>query len=409
MRTPPPSAEAREPVPPALRLLHVHCRYREAGGEDAVVDAERAALAAAGVDVVAYDAVNPSAAVPATRGMLMSSWNPRSFVDVQRSARRNAIDIAHIHNTWFALSPSIVEALHRSGVPVVMTVHNFRMSCVNGLLFRDGRVCTDCVGRGPWRGVVHRCYRSSSLASAAVAAATSTNRMLGTWTRGVDRFLVLSDLAARVLTASGVPAARVERTANFVEDPGPRTRPAASSRTIAYVGRLSHEKGVDLLLRAWRAWRPGEDWTLVIAGDGPMRADLDALADNRVQFVGRLAREDVSALLLQARALVLPSLVFENQPMAAVEAFAAGLPVLGRGIGGTLEVVRPLGRRWRVDEETVPAWVGAMEVLADDGAVAAAAETARLTHEHTYTPAAAMSRMLQVYDDVGERSQVGAS
>jgi glycosyltransferase involved in cell wall biosynthesis len=396
-------------VPPPLRVLHLHCRYRERGGEDVVVDAERAALTASGADVVAHDAVNPSAAVPAARNLLMASWNPRSYMDVERAVRRHAIDVAHVHNTWFTLSPSVIEGLHRAGVPIVVTVHNFRLSCVNGLLFRDGRACTDCVGRGPWRGVLHRCYRSSALASAAVATATAVNRRLGTWTRGVDRFLVLNGLAADVLTASGVPASRVSRTANFVEDPGPRAHPASASRTIAYVGRLSQEKGVELLLRAWRAWRPAEDWTLVVAGDGPMRPQLDALADARVTFAGRLPRDEVTLLLRRARALVLPSLVFENQPMAAVEAFAAGLPVLGRGIGGTLEVVRPLGERWLVPDDTETAWTQAMDVLADDAAVADAASAARQAYEHSYTPAVAMDRLLRVYEAVRSEAQAGVT
>jgi glycosyltransferase involved in cell wall biosynthesis len=404
-RTSPPKCEAPDTVATTLRLLHVHCRYREVGGEDAVVDAERDALRGAGVHVVPYDAVNPSSALRASGRLALAPWNPASFLDVRRIVDREAVDVAHVHNTWFAASPSIVEALYRAGIPVVMTLHNFRLSCVNGLLFRDGRTCTDCVGRSPWRGVVHRCYRSSALASAAVATTISANRALGTWSRGVTRFLVLNDIAEQVLAATGVPGERVSRTANFVADPGSRQQSPSSSRTIVYVGRLSHEKGIELLLRAWRSWRPSEDWTLLVAGDGPMRRSLGQVADHRVRFVGRLDRSEVTDLLLRARALVLPSLVFENQPMAPLEAFSAGLPVLGRGVGGTLDVVRPLGDDWLVNDATPAAWTGALDVLRDDSAVDAAGAAARQLYDVTYAPEVAVQRLQQMYDDLRIRSK----
>lgn len=380
-----------------MRILHVHCRYREAGGEDAAVDAERRLLRMSGFQVIEHTATNPNTLLASAGRALLSPWNPAAFLELRRLARSSGADVAHVHNTWFSLSPSILEALHGTGIPVVMTLHNFRLACVNGLLYRDGRPCTDCVGRGTWQGVLHRCYRSSALASATVAGATTINRALGTWQRCVDKFLVLNDLAHDVLVRSGIPAAKVARTANFVADPGPREHPPSTSHTIVYVGRLSHEKGIDILLQAWRAWRPPQRWSLVIAGEGPLRARVEALADERVQFLGQVPSDRVAHLLRESRALIIPSLVFEGQPMVALEAFAAGLPVLGRGIGGTLEVLRPLGDAWMVPDATPVAWTRALDRLRDDDATDRAGRMARSTYEQIYSRTAAVHRAHSLY------------
>lgn len=383
-----------------MRVLHVHCRYRDAGGEDAVVDAERALLRAAGIEVVEHTALNPTEASASLARVLAAPWNPATFTELRRTARRSSADLVHVHNTWFSLSPSVLEAFHRTGLPVVMTVHNYRLVCVNGLLYRDGGQCMDCVGRSPWRGVVHRCYRDSRLASAAVATTIAVNRGLRTWARCVDRFLVLNEEVASVLTDSGLPASTVHRTSNFVGDPGPRASDPSVSRTIAFIGRLTPEKGLHVLLDAWRRWRPDAPWSLVVAGDGPARADAELLADDRVDLRGRLTPEEVRALLLDTRALALPSVVRENQPMVALESFAAGTPVLGSGLGGTLEVIRPLGPSWAVTDRTVEGWLAALDVVADDGAVDSAGAVARGEYDLRYSPAAATTRLRGIYDDV---------
>lgn len=387
-----------------MRVLHVHCRYREAGGEDVAVDAERRLLVDQGFDVVPYDAENPDAAVASAAELLFAPWNPATYREFSGLARRVRPDVVHVHNTWYALSPSILEALHRSGSPVVMTVHNYRLSCANCLFFRDGRPCTDCMGKGTWRGVVHRCYRSSALASAMAASTITVNRWLGTWRRCVDRFLVLNGLAHQALVSSGIPAENLQRSANFVVDPGLRPAVPSASSTILNVGRLSHEKGLDMMLEAWRRWRPQEAWSLVVAGDGPLRGELEALADHRVTFLGQVSRDRVHALMHDARALVLPSLVFEGQPMVALEAFAAGLGVLGRDIGGTGEVLRPLGPQWAVSEAEPQAWTDALDVVASDVQVDAAGRASRGAYEERYSTAAAATRLQVLYEQLVARA-----
>ena len=214
---------------------------------------------------------------PTAAAMLASPWNPAAARRLRAAARRARPDVAHVHNTWFALTPSVVAALDGIVVPVVVTLHNYRLLCANASLFRDGRPCQDCVGTHPWHGVQHRCYRGSAVSSTAVAATIAVNRALGTWERHVRLFLALNDFARDRFVAGGLPADRVWVKPNSVGDPGPRAGPPSRSRTVLVAGRLTPEKGVGVLLEAWRRLAPA-DLELVIAGDGPMRAELERAA-----------------------------------------------------------------------------------------------------------------------------------
>ncbi|HKQ01822.1 MAG TPA: glycosyltransferase, partial [Actinomycetes bacterium] len=239
-----------------MRILQVHTRYRYEGGEDAVARAEAALLTQAGHEVVPYVAENPQGPGPTAAAMLASPWNPAAARKLRSAARRARPDVAHVHNTWFALTPSVVAALDGIGVPVVVTLHNYRLLCANASLFRDGRPCEDCVGTHPWHGVQHRCYRGSAVSSTAVAATISLNRALGTWDRHVRLFLALNDFARDRFVTGGLPPDRVWVKPNSVGDPGRRAGPPSASRTVLFAGRLVPEKGVGVLLDAWRRHAP---------------------------------------------------------------------------------------------------------------------------------------------------------
>jgi glycosyltransferase involved in cell wall biosynthesis len=197
----------------------------------------------------------------------MSAWNPLAARDLRKLAERVRPDIAHVHNTWYALSPSVLSALTAAAVPVVMTLHNYRLLCANGYLFRDGHACEDCVGSHPWHGVRHRCYRGSLIASTPAAGTIALHRALGTWSRHVRLFLALSEFARTRFIRGGLPADKVHVKPNFVSDPGPRPSPPSQSRSVLYVGRLETDKGVQTVLDAWDAWDAPE-FELVLVGDG---------------------------------------------------------------------------------------------------------------------------------------------
>jgi glycosyltransferase involved in cell wall biosynthesis len=366
-----------------MRILQVHTRYRYEGGEDAVAHAEAELLTQAGHEVVPYVAENPGRPGPAAASMLASAWNPVAARALRAVARRVRPDLAHVHNTWFALSPSVVASLDGAGVPVVMTLHNYRLLCVNASLFRDGRPCEDCVGTHPWHGVRHRCYRDSVASSSAVAATITLNRLLGTWDRHVRIFLALNDFARERFVAGGLPAERVWVKPNSVADPGRRAGPPSSSRTVLFVGRLVAEKGVGVLLEAWRRLGP-TGLELAVVGDGPMRAELEDRLPPAVRFLGRLEPAAVRRWMLTSRALVFPSWLYEGQPMSVLEAFAAGLPVVASRLGGNVELIGGVGDDWLVPARDPAALAERLAALTDDRVDEAGAR-ARRRYERRFT------------------------
>lgn len=375
----------------SLRILQVHNRYRQAGGEDAVVEAEASLLREAGHEVHQHHAANPSG-LAAAAAFAVAPWNPRSGRQIVSIGEAAEPDVVHIHNTWFSLSPSVARRA-ADIAPVVMTLHNFRLTCANGLLLRDGLPCTRCVDGSAWNGARYRCYRG--LGGSVVAAATvDLHRRLGTWARSVDVFIVLTEFAAGVLEQAGLPADKLVVRPNFTVDPGTRTRPASQSNKVLFVGRLSHEKGITLLLDAWRQAAP-RGLELEVIGDGP-----DSMPPvPGVTFLGRLGRGDVTARMLDARALLFPSVWFEGMPMTVLEAMAAGLPVMASRIGGLPELVGPTGEEWLVDP-SVEAWMAAFSVLEDGAVIDHGSRRARLEYERRFTPAAALESLEAIYGRV---------
>jgi glycosyltransferase involved in cell wall biosynthesis len=380
-----------------VRILQVHTRYREPGGEDVVVKAEGELLRAAGHEVVQWQAQNPQGTSGAVAALAQSPWNFGTARSLERVATRLRPHVAHVHNTWFAMSPSVLPALRRAGVPVVMTLHNYRLLCANGALFRDGRPCEDCIGTHPWHGLRHRCYRDSALQSLPAAGTIAVHSLLGTWRREVSLFLALNEFSRARFVSGGLPPERIHVKPNFVADPGPRTVPNSASPTVLYVGRLVAEKGLGVLLEAWRRAAVGS-LELVIVGDGSMRPALQRLAVPGVRFAGRLPAEEVRRHMLAARALVLPSLSYEGQPMAALEAVAAGLPVLASDIGGMPELLRPLGSCWLVPPGVEEAWAAAFGRLTDARLVEQGGRQARATYEQSFTEPSALDALEAAYE-----------
>jgi glycosyltransferase involved in cell wall biosynthesis len=382
-----------------VRILQVHTRYREPGGEDAVVEAEAALLREAGHEVVQHQVANPQGTLATAAVLSRSPWNAGAATLVQRLAEERRPDVAHVHNTWYALSPAVVRALRRAAVPVVMTLHNYRLVCANALLFRDGRPCEDCVGNHPWHGVVHRCYRGSVLQSVPAAATIALHHRLGTWRHDVDLFLALNEFSRTLLVRGGLPAERIRVKPNFVDDPGARAVRAGSSSVVLCIGRLVAQKGIDLLLEAWRSLGDSR-LELRLVGDGPLRGELERRGVPGVRFAGHLPAAQVREQMLAGRALVFPSRSYEGQPRVILEALAAGLPVLASGLGGMPELLAPLGSAWLAPAGTVAGWTEAMRRLADARLVEQASRDARAQYERSFTRSAGLEALVAAYQDV---------
>lgn len=380
-----------------MRILQVHNRHREAGGEDVAVADQRALLVGAGHRVTTFVVDNPPSAAAAARALAAAPWNGRAARHAAAAVTRDRPDVVHVHNTWFALSPAVVPALAATGVPVVVTWHSFRAVCANALLLRDGRRCDDCVGRAPWPAVVHRCYRGSLALSAVAAAAVALPQRAGTWRDHVARFCVPHPVAAEVLGRGGIPAERIAVVPNFAPDPGPPTRPPSAGDEVVYAGRLSEEKGVDVLVEAWRA-APPPGLALTVCGTGPLEASLRRAAPPGVRLVGHLPRHAVAGLLAGARGVAFLSRAAEVGPLVPLEAAAAGRPlVLGDAVAVAADAVAA-GAGWTAPSGDPAATAEALGRLADPAAADAAGRAARRLYEEGHRPERALEALLAVYE-----------
>src|SRR5712692_7087883 len=318
-----------------MKLLLVHNRYRQSGGEDTVFEFEASLLARRGheVDRVLVSNDDIQSFSEKTRTALSLTWNKAGYALVAGAIERFRPDIVHVHNFFARLSPSVYDAAVEAGIPVVQTLHNFRITCANGLLLRNGAPCELCVTGSPYNAVRFRCYRNSRVGSIAVARMIAAHRRRGTWRKKVARFVALSEFARDRFVAAGLPAERITVKPNGTDDPG--ARPEGPTTAVLYVGRLSEEKGVRTLLEAAR----GASVPIRIVGDGPLRAELEATAPKTVAFLGHLSRDAVLAEMARALCLVVPSIWYENFPMTLVEACAVGLPAIVSRLGALPEIV----------------------------------------------------------------------
>lgn len=323
-----------------LQILVAHNRYLVRGGERQVFEAEVKLLRDQGHTVEIHVEDNERVAeLGQMRTAARSVWSTETYRSIRKRLGDGRIDLVHVHNFFPLISPSIYYAARAEGVPVVQTLHNYRLLCLNALLFRDGMVCEECVGRLPLPGIRYACYRDSRGGSTAVAAMLSTHRAMRTWTRLVHTYIALSDFSRRKLIQGGLPGEKIIVKPNFpAEDPGPGT---GRGQYALYVGRLSSEKGVESLLAAWQL--VGDILPLKIVGDGPLQGEVIAAVESSlaVEYLGRVDNAEVLRLMQDACFLVFPSLCYENFPMTIVEAFAAGLPVLASNLGSAGDLIQP--------------------------------------------------------------------
>ncbi len=322
-----------------MDIVVAHDFYQQRGGEDQCVEDEVRMLRSHGHNVTEYFVHNDSLkGMPPLALAANTIWSKQAFNDLSAIVRDRRPQVVHFHNTLPLISPSAYYAARQHGAAVVQTLHNYRLLCPNGLFFRQGSVCEDCCGKlVSWPAIANKCYRGSRAATATISAMLAIHRFAGTWRNAVDMYITLSEFGRSKLIAGGVPASRVTTKPNFLArdaQPG-----AGRGGYVIYAGRLSSEKGIDLLLDAWGAL--GCEVPLKIIGDGPMAARVkDVCAkEPAIEWLGQLEIEAVYELIADAEALIVPSRCYENFPRVIVEAFGKGTPVIAPDFGPIGEII----------------------------------------------------------------------
>ncbi|WP_433299320.1 glycosyltransferase family 4 protein [Actinoplanes sp. CA-030573] len=386
-----------------MKVVVAHNRYREAipSGENVIVDTEIAQLRAAGVEVLPFlrssDSIGELPAVQKALLPLSPIYGRAAQQDLARLLADERPDVLHLHNPYPLLSPWVIRTAHAHGVPVIQTVHNYRQVCSSGLYFRDGHNCQDCRGKlVGWPAVKHRCYRGSAAQSALMATTLAVHRP--TW-RSVERFIALTDRIAAHLRDYGIPDERIVLKANGLPDPGD---PAPLGEGFLYGARLSPEKGLGLLLDAWRRHPDGSLGPLRIAGDGELRPLAERAAAERsdVTYLGGISRDEMAAARV-ASAVVIASPTWNDVlPTVILEAMAAGRPVLGTDVGGIPYLVGDEAG-WVVPPDAA-SLAAALPVARDEAATRA--KGARTRYLRDFHPDVLTGRLLAVYREISGNS-----
>jgi glycosyltransferase involved in cell wall biosynthesis len=373
------------------RVLVVHNAYQQRGGEDAVVEAEVELLRSKGHSVELYSRHNEE--IPALGKLSVAGqtlWSRKAMLEVGQLIERFRPAVMHVHNTFPLMSPSIYWEGSRQGIPVIQTLHNFRLVCAQGMLLRNGKICEDCLGTLPWRGVLHRCYRQSTTQTAALVSMLALHRGLRTYSRKVARYIALNEFCRDKFIEGGLPADRIEIKPNFVD----LSAPVEGARNGGlFVGRLAPEKGLITLIEALHR-TPG--LTIDVIGNGPLEGEVRACPQMR--WLGWLPAEAVYGHMRKAAYLVMPSLWYENFPRTLVEAFACGLPVVATRVGALAELVEDGRTGILFETASAPDLAEALKRMeSNPGFVRQLGRAALLEYEAKYTPDANYRTLMQIY------------
>ncbi len=389
-----------------MRVLQVHNQYRSGtpSGENRVVDQEGQALAEAGNEVMRFgrnsDEIEHWSRTKRASLPARVVWSRETRRDLSAALRERRPDVVHVHNTFPLLSASVLYACRDTAVPVVATIHNYRLVCASGDFLRDGTVCHDCLHRLPVPGALHGCYRGSRVATVPLVVANVAHRKA--WSSLVSAYVFISAAQRDLHDGLGLPQDRVFVKHNMI----PRQNVPLVPREpiVAYAGRLDEAKGLRLLMAAWDRYRGMSDdpgLRLVIAGAGALDREVAAWALTRpsVELTGYLPASQVLELRARARAVLLPSVWEEPFGLVAVEAMAAGAPPIAAEHGSFVELITPGvdGVLFLPGDPTALA-LAIADVDAYPERYEIYGNRARETYEQRFDPEHSLKHLLEIYN-----------
>lgn len=386
------------------KVLQVHNYYQLPGGEDTVVANEKRLLEENGHQVIQYTRHNSelNSLNPVQKLLLPFStvFNLRTYREIKRIIREEKIEIVHVHNTLNLISPSVYYAAVHCGVPVVQSIHNFRLLCPGATFYRDGKICEECLEKGLGCALKHKCYRGSFLQTLACVISTKIHRATGIYKK--LHYICLTEFnREKLLHLKQLRPEQISIKPNFVKDNQPVCPAEQRADRIVYVGRLEKLKGVHLLLEAWKLL--GRDAPeLLLCGTGPLdRWCADFVRENNLNVTvkGFVPNEEVRRLIGTSRALILPTQCYETFPVTIAEAYAAGTPVITGNMGnaGNLVDEGVTGIHYAYDQPR--AMADAVKAFFEQSTVLWC-KNAREKFDRLYDPEKNYTRMTEIYNRV---------
>lgn len=336
------------------KVLVVHNYYQISGGEDIVVENEKNLLEKNGHKVVTYTRHNSELKTMSkwrkALTAVSSIFNLQTYREIKKIIEENKIDIVHVHNTIHLVSPAVYYASLKCGVPVIQTVHNFRLLCPGATFFRNNEICEACVKHGLGNAVKNKCYRNSRGQTLTCVAGVLLHRFTKVYKK--IYYICLTDFnREKLLQLKQVKKQNVFVKPNYSEKAEfPVLKYEERKNQILYAGRLDETKGVDILLKAWKLMG-GKAPQLVICGTGPLETEMKEYIEKEklqnVSMKGFLLNKEVRKLMAESKALVLPTKWYEGFPMTMVEAFSVGTPVIGSDIGNVGNLIENGKTGWK--------------------------------------------------------------
>jgi glycosyltransferase involved in cell wall biosynthesis len=319
-----------------MKILIVHTYYQQKGGEDAIFQQECNLLSE--TEEVKGIHFHNKGGWKGALMFLVSIWNIGIVSKIKKEIKEFKPDVIHIHNWHFAIGPQVIRMIGKSDIPLVLTLHNFRLLCPSGTLLHNGKLVTESVkAKFPWNAIRSKVYRNSVIQTFWLAFIVWLHRKIGTW-KLVTRFIVNTNFSKSLHEDSTLNL----QSDRFVVNPNflypPVKKDIEREKHFLFVGRLAEEKGITILLTAFEK----SGYQLHIAGDGPLKqlVEENCRKNFNIQYLGRLDKEEVLESLQNCTALVFPSIWFEGMPMTIIESFAVGTPVIASNLGAMASMIK---------------------------------------------------------------------
>lgn len=334
------------------KILIVHNYYQIPGGEDTVVANEEQLLKEYGHEVFFYSRKNSELKTMSKLQKIMlpftSIFNIRTYIDIKQIIRRKNIEIVHVHNTLALISPSVYYAAKACKVPVIQTIHNFRLLCPGATFFREGHICEECITKGLKCAIKHNCYRESKIQTIVCVINMKLHRMMGIY-RDFNYICLTEFNKSKLLSLKQVNQDKVFVKPNFVNSIGEFIPGTQRVNQFVFVGRLDKLKGIDILLKAWNRMGKAAP-KLIVCGTGPMEKwckQFITKTRSNVELRGYIPNKEARKLIAHSKALILPTQWYEGFPISIVEAYSVGTPVICTAIGNASSVVEEGITGWK--------------------------------------------------------------
>jgi glycosyltransferase involved in cell wall biosynthesis len=379
------------------------------GGEDKVVEGERTLLKKNGVEVIDYFISNHEIR---TEGLcnkvklgLNTIWSKDQYKKLKEIVSRERPDVVHFHNTFPLLSPSVYYACNKLNIPVVQTLHNYRLLCPSGMFLKDNQICQACLNGSIMNSFRYGCYRDSKIQTAPITAMIGSHRFFNTWNKKVDRFISLTEFGKQQFIKGGILERKIAVKPNFVEDINILNK--EKQNYYLFVGRISKEKGLETLLESWRKISGNIGYELKIIGDGPLKNELEQKyeTNNRIKFLGELPREEVFNYISTAKYVVVPSICYESFGMVAIEAFSACTPVIASKIGALESIVTNNINGFHFEPGNVEELSMILKNSSNIDGYSNLQKKARQTYVNNYTPEHNFKMLMSIYIEAIEEAK----